>query len=190
MNYDLYFIPIIITALKASNKTEAIKEAFAQIEQLGQEQPYQTGYRQFCMFMHEVNLAQEHIDMDEIERRLIDYFGSRHTFHIIVEKDDSLLKMLEFSSAGGSTVLKDIYPGSYRFTLAGGLVIWQGCLTEADVFLHKASGESDLKMAADSEGTEPQPSRVESLWDGAVELSIFPGFDAGSIKITVQEIRI
>ena len=189
MNYDLYFIPIITTALKANNKTEAIKEAFAKIEQLGQEQPYQTGYRQFCMLMHEVNLAQEQIDMDEIERRLVDYFGSRHTFHIIVEKDDSILKTLEFSFEGGSTVLKDIHPGNYRFTLAGGLVIWEERLTEADVFLHKAPGES-LKMSADTEGAEPQPSRVESPLGGAVELSLDPGIHAGSIKITVQKIRI
>ena len=190
MNYDLYFIPIITEALKASNKTEAIKDAFAKIEQLGQEQPYQRGYRQFCMLMHEVNLAQEQIDGDAIERRLIDYFGNQHTLHIIIEKDQAILKTLEFSFEGSSAILKDICPGSYRVALAGGLGIWQDRLTEADVFLHKTPGESNLKMAADTEGAEPQPSRIESPLGGAVELSLYPGFHAGSIKITVQKLRI
>ena len=70
----------------------------------------------------------------------------------------------------------------YKTKLKKALILhcFPGSLPVADRF----------KMAADTEGAEPQPSRVESLWDGAVELSLYPGFHAGSIKITVQEIRI
>jgi hypothetical protein len=51
MNMDLYFVPILETALNQIDRKSALADAFRSIQQLGREPGYQKGYRQFCAFM-------------------------------------------------------------------------------------------------------------------------------------------
>ncbi|MGA2497746.1 MAG: hypothetical protein ABSH20_08395 [Tepidisphaeraceae bacterium] len=51
MNEDLYFLPLIESALAAPDSRSALRSAFAQIKQLGGQAAYAAGYRQFLRFM-------------------------------------------------------------------------------------------------------------------------------------------
>jgi len=52
MSNDLYFIPIIAKALQQEDADESLRQAFDEIESLGQQSVYQLGYQQFQKFMH------------------------------------------------------------------------------------------------------------------------------------------
>ena len=47
----LYFIPIIARALSSDDPKQAMKEAFDEIRELGNQPEYQEGYRQFLEFV-------------------------------------------------------------------------------------------------------------------------------------------
>jgi hypothetical protein len=55
MSNDLYFIPIIAKALQQKDTDESLRQAFDEIESLGQQPDYQRGYQQFQKFMHTVS---------------------------------------------------------------------------------------------------------------------------------------
>ena len=53
MSEDLFFIPILAKALQDTDPKTALKAAFEQIKQLGQQEQYRQGYAQFEAFMAE-----------------------------------------------------------------------------------------------------------------------------------------
>jgi hypothetical protein len=55
MSRDLYFIPILAAALKASNVEQALHDAFGRIRSLGRQPPYRQGLLQFEKFMQMVD---------------------------------------------------------------------------------------------------------------------------------------
>jgi len=55
MSLELFFIPILAEALKGPDMQQVLETAFATIDQLGHEDQYQEGYRNFQAFMAEVD---------------------------------------------------------------------------------------------------------------------------------------
>ncbi|MBW1784112.1 MAG: hypothetical protein JRL30_25655 [Deltaproteobacteria bacterium] len=54
MNKDLYFLPLISEALQKPDARKALRDAFEQIERLGQRPEYKRGFRQFNIFMTQI----------------------------------------------------------------------------------------------------------------------------------------
>lgn len=191
MNDHLYFIPIIEKALEnKTNRKLALEKAFEQIELLGKQDNYKTGYRQFCMFMHQIGVSMQDTSPRLLERKLTEYFDRPNSLSITLEKDGVALETFRFTFAGGTKTLKNVIPGNYRLTLDTGLCIWSGLLTEANLLFSKGAGGDTLKMAADSHEIGPEPARTESLFDGMIRLCLYAGFNSGTMEITIKNIRI
>ena len=54
MSKDLFFLPLIADALQKPDANKALQEALEEIERLGQQPQYKRGFRQFMLFMTEV----------------------------------------------------------------------------------------------------------------------------------------
>ena len=67
MDNDLYFIPIIARALQQKGTEESLKQAFDEIESLGQRPDYWQGYQQFRQFMVAVNGHVKENESDLLE---------------------------------------------------------------------------------------------------------------------------
>ena len=92
----LYFIPIIAQALSSVDPKQAMKEAFSEIRELGNQAEYEEGFRQFLKF---IEVAVKPSDQDSKERvqlvknviyRLI-YDLATDTFDGDEEQKDALL---------------------------------------------------------------------------------------------------
>ena len=87
MNDDLYFIPIIIEAFKQPDRSNAIKKAFEQIEQLGKLDRYSQGWRQFCLFMNETLVSAENYSTDQLQAKLANAFKRPEVFDVTIENE-------------------------------------------------------------------------------------------------------
>ncbi len=67
MSNDLYFIPIIAKALQQRDTGESLRQAFDEIESLGQRPDYERGYRQFRQFMDAVSGHMKEHESDPLE---------------------------------------------------------------------------------------------------------------------------
>ncbi len=78
MSDDLYFIPLIVRALKQPGPAEALQAAFAEIQRLGQQTKYAQGHKQFQMFMAAASQSPREASRDRealiqiIVKKLID----------------------------------------------------------------------------------------------------------------------
>ena len=54
MNRDLFFVSLIANALQKPDPKKGLQEAFEEIEKLGRQPDYKQGFRQFQMFMMEI----------------------------------------------------------------------------------------------------------------------------------------
>jgi hypothetical protein len=71
MSNDLYFIPIIARALQQKDTDEWLRQAFDEIESLGQQPDYQMGYQQFQKFMHIVSDHKKEYGPDLLENNAV-----------------------------------------------------------------------------------------------------------------------
>ncbi len=77
MTKDLYFIPLIVQALKQANPKEALRAAVEIIESLSREPEYERGYRQFQRFMEESRNAS--MALEDLLAQLIETQGETPT---------------------------------------------------------------------------------------------------------------
>jgi len=184
MNDDLYFIPIIIEAFKQPDRSNAIKKAFEQIEQLGKLDRYSQGWRQFCLFMNETLVSAENYSTDQLQEKLINTFKRPEVFDITIEKDGIPIETLSFKYSSDSKTVKNIIPGSYKLTFESGLCLWQGTVNAEDVLL------ADLKMAAGTEVEKPNPTKTIPIFEEAGMIHFYRSIGSGSMEIVIEKIRI
>ena len=67
MTPDMYFLPMIDSALRKPDPEQSLKEAFEEIERLGKTYKYQRGFKQFLVFMTEANRQIDDSLMREVE---------------------------------------------------------------------------------------------------------------------------
>lgn len=187
MSDDLFFIPIISKALQQPDQAQSLKEAFEQIEKLASEKRYQRGYQQFCSFMNELGLTQQKNTFKEIEQKLVAAFERPDVFDITIEKDGELLGKLSFTGKGGAKDITGIKPGDYYLRLDSGLCIWEGKVATQDIQLHIAYPGQSLPMAADTDDRERQPTRIETMFNGAMILRFYAGIISGSMQIEIKK---
>jgi len=80
-------------------------------------------------------------------------------------------------------VIDAITPGNYTFQLSNSRILWEGPLGKEDLIWAYAFPEKDLAMAAETETSEREPTRKISLLNGEITISVFPGLEAGQIRI-------
>lgn len=166
MKDDLYFFPIIVKALRASDKKAAIKDAFVRIQEMGTQRRYRKGASQFGRFMESV---QE-------QGRIL----------FVVECNGDRVGTISVHPAGLMARLPGIRPGTYTISLSTGRLLWEGALTEADLLWSKAFPGRALSLAADTSGAEQPVTRREALLGNEVQLLVFPGVESGEMGIQIE----
>lgn len=106
---------------------------------------------------------------------------------LVVIRDEVEIQTLSFPGAVGTRTLTGVFPGRYTLKMPTGRVIWEEQLAKKDLEWAAAFPGRALGLAAaDSEVPEGAPSREDRLLDGEVVVLVFPGLEAGVMKITVN----
>ena len=201
MSKDLYFIPIIAQALEAPNVEAALHEAFEQIQAMGQKAEYEQGRLQFEAFLELVNQYREHerqavLDVISSDRRWKDEYdqfisdierqhSASTTTRITLLRAGAPLGSVEVTDNLGRGRIDHVAPGAYSLQLDTGRVVWEGTLTEEDLFWTRAFPGQPLPLAADMGERRAEVTRRFSIFDGEIVLAVCAGPESGSIEIIV-----
>jgi len=80
-----------------------------------------------------------------------------------------------------------VVPGTYTLRHASGRVLWEGRISANHVIWSEAFPNEDYSMAADTDEVTPRTSMSVSLLDGEIIISLTPGLESGTMKVTLNE---
>lgn len=83
-----------------------------------------------------------------------------------------------------------IVPDQYSLSLSTGRLIWEGTILPEQVLWAEACPGRDLKIAAQTGDLEQEATHVESLLNGELELRLYPGLEAGTMRIARPDTRL
>ncbi|HPF38107.1 MAG TPA: hypothetical protein PK093_05650 [Phycisphaerae bacterium] len=72
MDHDLYFLPILVEALRQENQSQSLCTAIARIRELGAKPEYEAGFKQFRSFMTETRDHFEWLDQYVREELIVE----------------------------------------------------------------------------------------------------------------------
>jgi hypothetical protein len=166
MNKDLYFIPILARAFDQADRVEALQKALAEIERLGELEPYRFGLQQFHRFMADASHSQ--------------------TPGLCLEKDGVALAELDPSQAIKEIRIPGMLPGSYSVRLATGRLLWAAKLEKEDLQWAYAFPSEALRLAAESDESRVVCTREFQLLQDEVIVRVYPGIESGTIGIRIS----
>lgn len=197
MYNDLYFIPLIATALNEPDPREALKAAMATIREMGQQPAYARGYQQFLAFLGRVLKHGEASEEPFAEHRFTDERALGELEFLLRQDVCTQFPLLLVVSRNGEpfgapidphvsreTVLECVHPGTYAVRTDTGCVLWQGSIAEEHVYWEKAYPGQSLLLAADSFGVEMQPTIEVRLPQEGLCIRTYPGLESGRMLIT------
>ena len=190
MNKELFFIPILQKALNADNTMTALKEAFCEINRLGQEDKYGQGFSNFLLFIEEFCSHDNHLRTERSEdlksySQILSIANQGLDRKLIIFRDNIIVETLTLDKKSNYRIGK-IIAGTYTVKLSTGRVLWEDRLAENDLLIEMNDKDENLRLAADSEKSQPVPSRLIKLLDDMVILRIFAGFKAGTMQIELE----
>ena len=107
---------------------------------------------------------------------------------LAVFRDEVRIQSLSFNRAGVTRTVANVIPGRYALKMPTGRVIWEEYLGNEDLEWTTAFPGRALDLAAaETEIPEGAPTREFRLLDGEITLRVFPGLDAGVMKVTINE---
>ena len=223
----LFFIKMITKAFEDQDPEGSLKEAFREIQRLGNHPDYEQGFRQFQRFIqstidastpwstemyHRIqNAVNElvyelatdtfegseeqktrlislitshpkwHTEYDRIKEELKSTLGPQPVIEIEIIRDNETIASKPLAQT--EIMIKGITPGLYQIGLSTGMLLWEGQLAEEDLIWSSAFPERDLPMAAETELSDWEPTKIISILDGEIVIHIFAGLESGEIKI-------
>lgn len=175
MNKDLYFLPLITQALQQPLDGRALVGAFEQIRRLGREPDHERGYGQFLRFVAQVEQDWEQSWCSASPADAMD---------LVIDRDGEHVGIVRFSTDGAAQTVADVRPGHYRLSLATGLCLWRGLVTQQDVLWEVAFPGEPLRMAAATERVRSRPTKTVELESGELMLRFFAGLESGWMELT------
>lgn len=189
MNRDLYFIKLLNQALASSHPRDALRDAFVEIEKLGQQPGYEKGYGQFLEFMSLVGADEQVEQIDpEIWRRSIEEWLEytaleAPTPSMVLERNGEVVTRLQLKEKRSAQTVSGLTPGSYSLRLDSGWILWKGELSKADLIWRHAYPEEPLPLAAETEPASAMASREIGLLEGELVIKVTPGRSSGRMDI-------
>lgn len=113
----------------------------------------------------------------------------RQHYTFILEKDGEVFEHFTIK-AGDSHVIPRIRPGTYSLNYANGRRLWHDILTTKHLVWEQAFPGDDYNMAADTGDVTERSSYKESVLHGEITVRVFPGLEAGRLRITLHENKI
>ena len=139
----------------------------------------------------------------------IDWFGlsptechqSRETVNALLERAGIVIAMLPLNSSARH-MARSIVPGEYCLRLDTGRVLWRSTLQRQQLLTRLANdsvyraaassetrGEKKRELLFNSERAEELPGEDPGAPCCCIQLSLFRGFDSGSIEMQVSQMR-
>lgn len=167
MNKDLYFIPLLARAFDQADRVRALQKAFAEIERLGELEPYRFGLQQFHRFMADACHSQAP--------------------KLCLEKDGVALAELDPFQAIEEMRIPGMLPGSYSVRLATGRLLWTAKLEREDLQWAYAFPSKALRLAAESDESRVVCTREFQLLQDEIVVRVYPGIESGTIGIRISQ---
>ena len=181
MHDDLFFIAMIDTALDQPDRLAALRKAFERIRRMGREPRYRRGYRQFLHWMQTAACARHDLEASRASIPTREMLERPVWIELVIEHDDTRLVTLRIDP-NEKPVVRGMAPGSYRFLLDTGCVLWDGTISEHGEFASRPEPGQPLRMAAAT--TMPGAPQDEiRLFDGALTLRLRPDGPAWLMEI-------
>lgn len=194
MNNDMFFISKIEEAIESDDPYSALELKIAEIISTGQQPGYTNDLYQFGIFLFKIREIIEYQLLDEPYVKQIeelwnlycDGMARRGYLDLLIFKDADLIATIPLASPHVEYGINNVSPAFYSFELSSGRLLWEGPLSKTDLLWAFASPDKDIKLAADTDGTQPKPTRELILLNGEMIIRIFPGIEAGSIRIDLD----
>jgi hypothetical protein len=104
--------------------------------------------------------------------------------HIIIDCDGKHFGSVSIEKE--SQMVSGALPGCYIIRFNTGRILWEGELTEKDLFWAKAFPEQALDLAADTGDVVNVVTRKIKLLDGELVVRVIPKIESGSIKLSIR----
>ena len=181
MRDNLFFVPVIDAALDQPDRQAALREAFERIRRMGREPRYRRGYRQFLHWMQTAASAHHDLEVSRASIPIREMLERPVWIELVIERNDTRLITLRIDS-DEKAIARGMAPGSYRFLLDTGCVLWDGAISEHGEFVSRPEPGQPLRMAAAT--TMPgSPQDEIRLFDGALSLRLRPDGPAWLLEI-------
>ena len=181
--YDnILFLSMIARALQRADVRAAVREAFGQIQSMGEQPRYRHGYEQFLRFMASSQTAQVPSPVDRVAAGSI---AAAPPLRIVVECAGTPVAVCRFHDRETTQVVAGIEPGHYRIRTETGLVLWKGSVTERQVVWAPASPSEAIPVAAKTEESGQEPTRQEHLAGAGMVLRFYAGAESGALEIEI-----
>jgi hypothetical protein len=109
------------------------------------------------------------------------------THEFILLKDDIEFSRIVVSEEKNEALISRIEPGTYTLSHANGRVLWEGRISANHVIWSEAFPDEDYSMAADTDEVSALTSMRVVLLDGEIVISLTPGLESGTMKVTLNE---
>jgi hypothetical protein len=191
MNNDMFFISEIEDAIESENPYSALEFKISEIISTGQRPGYTNGLYQFDAFLNKIREIIEYQLLDEQYVKLIeglwnlycDGMEKRGYLDLLISRDSEPIATIPVKPTKVAYEINNVSPAFYSFELSSGRLLWEGLVYKTDLLWKFANPGKDFRLAADTDGAPPKPTREMTLLDGEVIIRIFPGLEVGSIQI-------
>jgi hypothetical protein len=186
MRDDLYFIPLIATALRQPDTRSALSAAFAEIEKRREEPRYRDGYRQFLRFMTVVRRTVEDGEHASASPSATPEIRRPRFIELRLERDKIEIAAWRLTHRATVHTVSDVRPGAYRLRLDTGRVLWTAELSSKELLWSHAFRGQALPLAARTDAVNRRPTLEATALEGVAVIRVYPGIEAGAITVSVQ----
>jgi hypothetical protein len=205
MGNDLYFLDMLVKALKSQDARTSIKDALEEIKHLAKQPGYDKGYRQFELFMEEILKENNEIQTDRLRRilleqlndhnqakpgnkelaedlkKLLEQAGQKCLCHIELLLDDKQIESFDIQRFPCTHCVQLTSGGSCKIVMHTGMVIWAGQIDSDKLLISEKKQNRVLRLAADSGHGKHKPTWELDL--PGLRLKTFAGLEKGTLQI-------
>ncbi|MFC1607955.1 hypothetical protein ACFL47_08295 [Candidatus Latescibacterota bacterium] len=105
----------------------------------------------------------------------------------VLEKDSVEFARIVFPKGEKEARLYRVVSGTYTLSHASGRFLWEGRISTSQVIWSEVFPDEDYSMAADTDEVAVQTSMKVSLLDGEIVISLTPGLESATMKVTLNE---
>lgn len=141
-----------------------------------------------------LRLCEAHPDLkaelDRLRSELKPPLGPRGPLQLELRRGPETQPVVQGPTGAEAVSVPGIVPAQYSLSLSTGRLIWEGTILPKQALWAETYPGRDLKMAAQTGELEQEATYVESLLDGERELRLYPGIEAGTMRIARPDRRL
>ena len=130
------------------------------------------------------NVPEWNAEYERIKKEGHPFLGPETPIKVEVLKGDQVIGSSLITT--DPSLISHIIPGRYKVQFSNGRVLWEGEVRREDVLWAYAFPEEDLRMAAETEPYQQDPTRTISLLDGELTIQFFAGLEKGELRLKVE----